>query len=437
MTGSLAAGSLLASLTPAVAQPSPTEDAQELPVEATAHYTYPLTDALPPTLTSEFPPGVVCVVAPQLCPQELQPVGDAVSGAVQGLNENEPTPPADPVLPGDLPVGILAGTTHYEAALKFALPDIPDGEEISSFRLVLTETQPTFHTSSPAFRQAVLAAMSCVSACDVEEFNKLLGSQPIESAVIGVEACPLTAPFEEGGSQPPPDRQPVDCLYGGNAERLDDGRWVVDLTFAVQAWRDGNLDNHGILLRPTGAANLAFGDPDPTTSAQVTFQPAVMATVETAPATQPPPGLDAFDGRAGGGPATSPDGSTAGGGDGFSSAPSGGVSSAEPFSPPASGPMDDTPVVADPAAPADAAGGATSEATAPVAGVLGGSETAPGNAWWVWLLVPVFAAGMWATARVLTADPMMTATSERAGAMTRLIARQAAGRAAPAPARAP
>lgn len=434
MTASLAGGTVLASLSPAAAQEAPEgapEDAQEVTVEATAHYTYPVGDALPPTATSEFPPGVVCIVAPEFCPEELAPVSDAVAGGIGAVKDNEPTPPADPMAPGDLPVGIVGGTKHYESALKFEVPNVPEGDEVAEFLLVLTENQPTYHSSSPAFRQAVLAALTCARECDEEQFNKIMEQEGVENAVIGVEACPFTEPFEEGGSQEPPEDQPIDCIYGANAERLEGGIWIVDLTFTVQAWQDGSLENHGILLRPTGAPNLAYGDPDATTNAQVTFSPEVMAASETAPAPEPPPAFDDSASASGDAGVSSGGSSGSGGtssGGGFSSSPSGGVSG-DPFSPPASQPADEAPLVADSGgAPVDDGGAASSPETAPVAGVLDESDTA-GSAWWMWLLVPVFAAGTWMTAQSLTAEATVAGTRERAGAMSRLIAQKAAERA--------
>ena len=51
--------------------------------------------------------------------------------------------------------------------------------------------------------------------------------------------------------------------------------WTFDLTFAVQAWTEGTdgdvLPNQGIMLRPVGAPNLAYGDPDFSTNWQVSL----------------------------------------------------------------------------------------------------------------------------------------------------------------------
>lgn len=435
MAASLAAGTALATFAPAAAQEASQapEDAQPLTVESTAHWTYPVSDALPRTLTSEFPPGVVCIVAPQLCPEDLAPVGELVTGAVGTVTENEPNPPADPLQPGDLPVGVVGGAEHYEAALKFETPAVPSEHEVDSFVLVLEQTQPTFHTSSPAFRQAVLATLTCARECDEDQFNKIMEKQPVESAVLGVEVCPFTEPFDEGASQSPPDDQPVDCIFGANAEPLDDGTWLVDLTFTAQAWQSGELENHGVLLRSTGAPNLAYGDPDPTTSAQVTFSPAVAAASSSSP------------GRSAGTTGTGGTGTSGFGGDtgssttgsssesGFASAPSGGVSS-ESFSPPASSTPEESaaaPQIAEPPV-ATGDGQNTGSETAPVAGVLDETDSA-GSAWWMWLLVPLFAAGSWMTAQSLTAEATLGSTRERTGAMSRLVASNAAARGDAAP----
>ncbi len=418
MAGSVAMGTALASLTPAVAQEEPTapEETQPLEVTSTAYWTYPASDALPATLTSEFPPGVVCILAPELCPESIEPVGEQVEGALGTAEESEPNPPEDPVPPDSLPVGIQNGAERYEAAARFEIP-ATSGEQVDRFIVVLTEKQPTYHSSSPAFRQAVLAALTCARECEQEQFQKTLEKDPAESAVIGVEACPFTAAFEEGPSQTPPaEGQPVDCLYGGNGTRVPgtEGIWLFDLTFAAGAWADGSLANNGVLFRAAGAPNLAYGDPDPTTTAQATFEAtAIAAAIETSPAQpDPEPFAPAPDTS---GSDDSFSGSSSGG---FSSAPSGGVSSDSFASAPAmtTDEAASAPQVAEPA-PA----GAGELATAPVAGVV--DDTAAGSAWWIWLLVPIFAAGSWLTAQSLTAEVALGTARERSGAMTRLIAR--------------
>ena len=418
MAASLATGTMLATLSPAVAQEEPTApgETEALEVTSTAYWTYPVGNTLPPTLTSEFPPGVICIVRPEACPEAIDPVSEVVEGGLGTVKENEPDAPQDPVPPDSLPVGIQNGTKRYEAAAKFEIP-ASSGEQVDRFVVVLTEKQPTYHSSSPAFRQAVLAALTCARECEQEQFQKVLDQDPVESAVIGVEACPFTAAFEEGTSQTPPaDGHPVDCLYGSNGVRVPgtEGVWLFDLTFAAAAWADGTLANNGVIFRPSGAPNLAYGDPDATTIAQATFESTqIAAAIETSPATDDAPAPFApAPGNSDSGSFDS-SGSTSGG---FSSAPSGGVSS-DPFAAPGGTTVDEAasaPQVAEPAPAAQ-----DQLATAPVAGV---TEDAPaGSAWWIWLLVPIFAAGSWMTAQSLTAEVALGTARERAGAMTRLI----------------
>lgn len=440
MAGSLAGGVLLATFAPAVAQEAPAvpEGAEPVEVQQTAFYAYPYSDVAPNTATAEFPPGVFCLVFPGAPVCQPNPVSEGVEGGLGQVQENEPASPTSPVPPDTLPAGLVSGEKRYESAVKFALPSVPAGQEIGQFTLVLTETQPTYHSSSPMFRRAVLAALACVRECDKqEEFQKALAEEPVESAVIGVEVCPLTEPFEEGRSQDPPPEQPVDCLFGGTAERIEggDGTWLVDLTFAAQAWTSGELPNHGILIRPTGAPNVAYGDPDPTTHAQVTFTQEILAASETQPEPEPAAPFD-DSGSFGGGESSGVDsGGFSADNGGFSSAPSGGSGdggfSSDPFSAPATGGVDDG-GVAPQVAPGDDGGVGADDpsAGAPVAGPAT-EPAATGSAWWMWLLVPIFAAGAWMTAQSLTAEPVVsTGAVSRNGAMTRLIARNQTGAAA-------
>ncbi|MBW3658102.1 MAG: hypothetical protein KY457_05650 [Actinobacteria bacterium] len=430
MAGSLAAGAVLATFGTASAQEGPEvpEGAEPVEVQQTAFYEYPYSEAAPNTALAEFPPGVFCIVFPQAPVCQPNPVSDGVEGALDAGQENEPAPPASPVPPDTLPASLAGGEKRYESAVKFALPPLPADQTVGEFVIVLTETEPTYHSSSPVFRRAVLAALACVRECNrQEEFEKVLASEPVESAVLEVEVCPLTEPFDEGRSQEPPESQPVDCLFGATAQRIDggDGKWIVDLTFAAQAWISGELENHGILIRPTGAPNLAYGDPDATTNAQVTFTQEILAasTAEPAPADPPAFGGGSFGDSSSGSAGSSGDFSAGNGG--FSSAPSGGSSggfSSDPFSAPA-------PVTADEAAAAPEVapvddGGAVSDA--PVAGPAT-EPAATGSAWWLWLLIPVFAAGSWLTAQSLAAEPVVSSgAGSRNGAMTRLIARNQA-----------
>lgn len=437
MAGSFALGLLLTAIAPAaVAQEAAPEDAEPVTVEKAAFYEHPYNEAAPNTAVAEFPPGVFCLVAPGAPVCQPNPVSDGVEGGIGAVQEGEPASPESPVPPDTLPASLLGGERRYESAVKFALPTVPAGEAIDTFTLVLTETQPTYHSSSPIFRRAVLAALACVRECDrQEEFQKVLAEQPAESAVLGVEVCPLAEDFEEGRSQPASARPPVNELYCATAERVEGGNglWTVDLTFAAMAWSEGELPNHGVGIRPLGAPNVAYGDPDPTTNAQVTFEQQLAAATTTAPAQDDPPAFDSGSGGfdSGGGSDVGT-GSSSGG---FSSdsggfaAPSGGSSgglSSDPFSAPGPVTADDAGAAPE-VAPDDAAGEVAAPADAPVAG----PDTQPvaaGSTWWLWLLVPIFALGSWMTAQSLSAEAIVsTGAISRNGAMTRLIARNTAG----------
>lgn len=434
MAGSLAGGVVLATFAPAVAQEAPAvpEGAQPVEVQQTAFYEYPYFDAAPNTAVAEFPPGVFCLVAPEAPVCQPNPVSEGVEGGLGAVQENEPATPESPVPPDTLPASLVLGEKKYESAVKFALPTTPGGQEFGRFTLVLTETQPTYHSSSPMFRRAVLAALACVRECDQqEEFQKALAEEPVESAVIGVEVCPLTEPFEEGRSQAPPEKQPVDCNFGATAERIEggDGTWLVDLTFTAQAWATDQIPNHGILIRPTGAPNVAYGDPDPTTNAQVTFTQEILAAAEFQDKPAPAAPFD-DSGFGDGGQSSGVDsGGFSADNGGFSSAPSGGGDggfSSDPFSAPATGGVDDGGIAPE-VAPGDDGSFADESAGAPVAGPAT-EPASTGSAWWMWLLVPIFAAGAWMTAQSLTAEPVVsTGAVSRNGAMTRLIARNQGG----------
>ncbi len=396
MVASMGVGASIMTLAPAGAQSASDAEPTPLEVEKTAYYITNAGRAVPDTLTSEFPPGVVCVVRPELCPESLEPVTGPIGDGV-GEVENLESEPQGTAPPGSLPVSIFAGETRYNAAVKVVLPELAPGQELGRFVLRLGETQPTYHSSSPAFRQAVLAAVASAGAGEPnqEEFQKVLGEDPVESAVIGVEACPTTEAFEAGDGQPEENQPEIDCIFGSNGVRLDDGTWEFDLTFAAEAWYSGSLANEGIFLRSTGAPNLAFGDPDTSTMAQVTLVPdTAEAAVEQQPESAPPAPFTPSNDNS-----SSPS---------FESAP---ASSGNIFAPPAS----TTPEVAA-EQPAPEVVEVPSQPVAAPAVPLG-DATSP---WWIWLLVPVFLAGMYLTAQSLTTEVVLAA--EREGAMSRLIA---------------
>jgi len=258
-----------------------------------AYFTYPVTDVTPPVLTNGFPPGTVCLVAglvgaAQLCGEEVQQVGGGL-----GLSDGLPIPVspdgeiAQPVAPGTTPVGMLGGQPRYASLLQLALPTLPEGQGFASFELVVRQDGLNYAAESPAVRDIVLAAMSQVSSQDparlAEEVGAALTSGELTTeTVTGIEACPVVEGWNGGdaqGAAADGTRLPdADCILGTTGVYDPAaGTWSFDLTFAVQAWtegapgEDGPLANEGILFRPLGAPNLAYGDADLSTNWTVSF----------------------------------------------------------------------------------------------------------------------------------------------------------------------
>lgn len=396
------------------AQEGQAPESQPVEITGSAYYTHSAGGAAPDILVEEFPPGVVCILVPETCGEQAEQVTGPLGEAVPPP-ESAPDAPAQPVPPDTLPVATLAGAPRYEAALRFKLPALPAGQRVDRFALHLVETQPTYSLDSPAIRQAVLAAVVSLEEEEpaAEEFAKLSEEHPADDQFLGVEACPLVAPFQEGPNQPAAEVPETDCVLGANGTRHEDGTWEWDLTLAAEAWRQGEMANHGILLRPLTAPNLAFGDPDTSTNEQVTFglDPETPPTVSAATseplapvALGPEPPREAEAGpAAGGGPAR-------------------GVGTRRGLPPPP-GPAEQptrtaqTPEVAA-AEPSGGEGGARAAGPGPL--------PQPRTPWWYWLTLPALLAGAYATTRTLTAEPEVAAAGG-AGALTRLMQRRGEG----------
>lgn len=443
MLTSLAVGG--ASLFSAPAVGAAESEAEQLEIDATALYASPPTEVIPDTLTDEFPPGVVCVLFPNFCKDETQELRDAIGGVIEEGEENAPAEPVQPVPPGSIAMNLLGGKTRYQSAIRFELPEVPEGQVVDSFVITLAQDQPTYNLNSPAFRQAVFAAIKAAGDSNpqlfVEEFRKIVEEgdkyPPVDESVIGLEACPFTKPFEPGGAPQAQDREEIpsqgegterelaiDCILGANGVYdAKTATWSFDLTYALNAWAAGDLENHGVLIRPGAAANLAFGDEDTSTNAQVVLEAeTVEGELATSPAPAPiqpftpppPPASTDVAGTTGptftpGTPGTPGVTTTVGGG-----IPTGGFAPGPDVAPPATTPP-----------PAQVAPPAQPLAAAPAGAV-------PATPWWVWTLVPVFGAGMWLTSQSLTAEATAAVGGGRPGAMSRLIERRR-GPSAPPP----
>jgi hypothetical protein len=437
----LVAGGALASA-PAFAQEGDGggDKAQEAETKRQAYYSAPISKVLPETVVGELPPGVLCILRPEVCRPELDPVKENSKTLVDTGKENEPeSAPVEPVPPGTLPVSVVAGQQRYRSAVQFALPEVAEGDQVDLFQVILSETQPTYGGSSPAFRQAVVALLSSTGGPNFEEFEKVLtkdcegnnegGPCPWEEDLLPVEMCPITTKWEadETSSQGEKKIPEVDCLYGGNGERDENGNWTFDLTFALGAWSEGELPVQGVLIRPQDAPNLAFGDPDTSYTKQVTFENTVRYKVETSEAPEPitfdaPPPPPAQD-------AGSADGGETGAG--FST-DSGGITSPSSSAPAAGGGGDfgtSAPMSADTGGGSAPAPEVAADAPEQVA--AGPAAAEPGQVWWMWLLVPVFLGGMYTTAQSLSAPVQVAASRE--GAMSRLIAKRQAAMAGSGP----
>ena len=287
----LAAATALVGLT-AVLQLGPATAAtvqEPATVTREAYFTNPITQATPPLLRNGFPPATACLVAglvgvPQVCGSEIQQIA-----ALLGLTDGLPIPItpdgdlAQPIaLPGTTPVGMLGGQQRYASLIQVAVPPLPEGERYGSFELVLRQDGFNFAIESPALRDVVLQIISQLEAQDPQKIadsltRALTGEIPLATDTItGIEACPITQPWNAGraqGASLDGTRLPdTDCLTGSTG-RFDPaaGTWTFDITFAVQAWTEGveggqPLANEGIMLRPVGAPNLAYGDPDLSTN---------------------------------------------------------------------------------------------------------------------------------------------------------------------------
>jgi hypothetical protein len=257
-------------------------------VSREAYFTYPITQTTPAVLRNGFPPATACLVAglvgvPQLCGSEVQQVA-----ALLGLTDGLPIPItadgdlAQPVaLPGTTPVGMFGGQPRYVSLAALNLPPLAAGQRYGKFELVLHQDGVNFAIESPALRDVVLQLVAQLEDQDPAKVSDaitraLTGEVPLATNTItGIEACAVIQPWNAGrgqGASLDGSRLPdVDCLTGttGTFDTASKA-WIFDLTFAAQAWTEGVdgkvLANQGIMLRPLGAPNFAYGDPDLSTN---------------------------------------------------------------------------------------------------------------------------------------------------------------------------
>jgi len=444
----LAAGGLL--LAPANAD-EPEGDSVE--ITESAVFVSSATDIIPRMLFAGVPPTIACsLITSQLGQRDIDmsPCGELVQledalglgadddglgprdtvarEAEQAVDGSDASLPVQPLAPDTVAVSYLAGSPHYQSAIRFDLPPAPAGQEYVQLQLTLPQAQPSYSLDSPAFRRIMLELLLGVG--DQSRFQE--GQPPpfFEGMVealsgqdddavdaradadavwekIGVDACPFTEPFEPGGApQASPDSEmpqddtsgfggpAIDCVLGATGQYDPDaGVWRFDLTFAAQAWDGGQLGNFGVLLQPSGAQNSAIGEPDTSMNAQLVLD--LTGARLTASTAEPFTFPDSTD--TGGPPADPFVGSPLDLGSAPVAAPSLPMSSPQ------------TP------APASVAPRADAPTARPVAAV------AFSNPWWMWLFIPLLlgGSGLVASALLATAAPVVGSS----GAMTRLIAR--------------
>ena len=405
----------------------------------TAYYTSPTSAALPATAIQEFPPGVVCLVVPEFCSEDARtitaPIQDGVMfPAIEGVDTAGQSAPAQPVPPEALPVGILSGNQRYSSALGIPLPEVPEGQQFGSLLITMQMSDMSFSLESPAFRNLALGALASYQNDDPTIFFNALqqagsdGSELFTQNFPGLEMCVIKTPWDAGRDQPRADQPQVDPLFcSPRTEPAEDGTVTFDMTFpANDSLPSGFVPGwEGVLIRPLGAQNLAYGDADYSTNYYAYFEnpaenpPAVTAEYVEGPADYPvtPPGSNS--GISSGGASSS--------GFGGGSSGSGSSSGSSGSRPSTSGGTSAiaAPGLANPGAPGGADAGQSLEV--PGAGddvaaqsPLDAAPTdAPSSAWIPWVLLPMLLGGALWYGRVLEASPIGSIV--RAGAMTTLL----------------
>ena len=413
----LAIVSLLGLTVPVVAQSDGSVPKQEpAKVEREAYFTAPSDGAVPATLTNEVPPGIVCILIPQVCGTQTEPVTGPLGDATEPVRDADvPDYQAEqPVEPNTLPVGMLGGKTRYTSYVKFALPPIPAGSLIDRFDLVMTQDEVSYALESPAFRQAILAGLVTYQNKSPAAFTEFVGdvattTTPLaDNKPTGIELCAVTEAWKGESSQDAATQPARDCIFGANGVYNPVGRtWTFDLAFLAQAWLDGTTPNEGVYLGPIGAENLAFGDPDTSTNWQVSLAGAK---------TETPPEIRYAFSAGFGDDATFDDFSELA----LDDADVGGgeiVASVDTFGDAFDASADTSAFIEDVSTPFTTATGAETAAP-PVRARLAG-ESRPLTPWWLWLLLPLGLGVAYAYSRSLEETP--PAGRAGGGALTRLM----------------
>ena len=245
----------------------------------TAYFTAPPSDLLPGVI---FDDTIQCVVVPETCTPEAEalfgPVREILTGVSTAADVAGDVTP-QPVPPGALPVGIVLGNQRYSSAIDIGPPAVGEGKTVDRFTVSMQMSDLSFSLESPAFREFMTVAVSQAGTGSPEDFQPFLESVVGQETALltqefpGLEACVIAEPWEAGENQPAEAEPSIgDGFYCSEQAKPDENGVVTfDLTFAAQEYLNPQPIfpiewANGLLIRPLGAQNLAYGDADYTTN---------------------------------------------------------------------------------------------------------------------------------------------------------------------------
>lgn len=406
----------------------------------TAYFTSPTSQLMPGTIAVQ---QAQCILVPESCTPDAQQITGPVIGGVgsaQGGTNTATAPAPEPVPPGDLPVGLLNGNQRYASAIDIGPPDVTDGKVVQEYLLSFQMSSLSFSLESPAFREFIEVTLTQSSSGSPQDYGTLLQAiatqeQPAFTTDFpGLEACLIIEPWEAGEDQPREAQPEIDFFYCSPRAEPDENDVVTfDLTFLAADHHAGFINwEHGLLIRPLAAQNLAFGDADYTTNYYAYLEnpsenppsAEVSEADEPTPVPTTPPGTNNGSGGGSGSSGSGGSGSSSGGGRGSSGSgsTSSGTSGSRPSSPAASSPATSAvPPTGDSGAVESAVGDPVAtalDAEDPFAPVAEEAEE-PSSFPIAWLLLPMMIGGAFWYGRVLDGAPVTQVV--RAGAMTRLL----------------
>lgn len=411
----------------------------------TAYFTAPTSDLLPGVL---FDDTIQCVLVPETCTPDaeaiLGPVREVLIGVSTGADVVTDVTP-QPVPPGALPVGIVLGNQRYSSAIDIGPPEVGDGKTVDEYTVTMQMSALSFSIESPAFRELTTAAVSQAGTGSPEDLQAFVESVAAQETPLftqefpGLEACVIAEPWDAGDNQPAEAEPSIgDGFFCSEQAKPDEaGVITFDLTFAAQESLNPTpifpIDwSNGLLIRPLGAQNLAYGDADYTTNYYAYFEdpvavpPVVSVNEVDAPEPYTPPentGSPGSSGSTSGSSSSSSTGSSGSRGTSSSSSSASSGSSSLPSSPAStSSSIADTATMA---SPGDVGGSDIADVAAVAEQVPQADDLVPANDTsgsfpFAWILLPMMLGGAFWYGRVLDTSPVVQ-DIVRSGAMTRLL----------------